>query len=66
MEVTMRKAHLTQPAFKTEILERLKFIRFGNPVVILVLPESQLLKDGVVLVDYSIAVSAVLWLVEFS
>src|SRR5215216_7760101 len=50
--------------FKTKVLEFLKFTRFRQPVVIFILPESQLLEDSVVFVNHCVAIAAVLRFIE--
>ena len=50
----------------TELRQRVQLRRFRNAIVVVVLPQSQGVEDGVVLVDDSIAVSALRRLVIFS
>jgi hypothetical protein len=43
-----------------------EFFRLGDPVVIGVDPEAKLEEDGIVVVDYAVAISAVLRLIKLS
>jgi hypothetical protein len=44
----------------------MEFARFGDSIVIGILPKAELCEDRIVVVDYSVSVAAVLWPVLLS